>query len=206
MMKYRDVFSIQTERWKNYFVGVPNGVRVLLMRIKHLIPSHVTIADEICYVKHLNLIRTCRWGSRPVHPKQRCLEEIVPETRTTTAAATVAAPSQSNEQISSDADFPPMCSSQSTQSSPETFIEIVARSKRALIERENNTVSTNQANKADQQSTNGSDDDDGETDSSSSHCETNCGTNKRRLSTKRGKEKKKLCGIQELQSTCDSVS
>lgn len=213
MRKYGDVFSIQTERWKNYFVGIPNGVRVLLMRIKHPIPSYLTIADEICYVEHVNQIRTCRRCSRPVHPKQRCLEETAspPETRTATASA-AAATSQPSEQIFSDADFPPMSSSQPTPSSPEvgeTFIEIVARSKRALIERENNTtVPTNQADPVEQHSTTGDDDDDDDdgNDSSSSPYETNDGTNKRRLSTKRAKDKKKLCGIQESQSNCDSIN
>lgn len=106
-----------------------------------------------------------------------------------------------------------MSSSQSTPSSPgvgETFIEIVARSKRALIEQEQKTiVPANQADQVDQQSTNGDNDDDEDDDghdSSSSPYETNDGTNKRRLSTKRAKDKKKLCGTQELQSGCDSIS
>ncbi|XP_062699302.1 uncharacterized protein LOC115259808 [Aedes albopictus] len=211
MKKYGDVFSIQTERWKNYFVGIPNGVRVLLMRIKHPIPSYLTIADEICYVEHMHQIRICRWCSRPVHPKQRCLEATAPQPETSTTAA--AATAQSSEQIFSDADFPPMSSSQSTPSSPgvgETFIEIVARSKRALIEQEQKTiVPANQADQVDQQSTNGDNDDDEDDDghdSSSLPYETNDGTNKRRLSTKRAKDKKKLCGTQELQSGCDSIS
>lgn len=198
MMKYGEVFSIQSERWKHYFAGIPNGVRVLQMRIKHPIPSYLTIANEVCYVEHPNQIRTCRRCSKPAHPKQRCMEVSLSGHETVTAAPVIASVT---EPIFNQTDFPPISSEQSTPSSPDAsdpFAKILAKGKLALTELDN------KAPEEQQSSSEGDDDDDDGNGSSSSPCENNDGTNKRRLSTKRGKEKKKLCAIQGSQSSCDS--
>lgn len=113
---------------------------MLLMRIKHPILSYLTIVNVICYIEHSNQIKTSRRCTKPAHPKQRFNE----------------------------ADFPPMDSSQSTQSTPDetdTFIEIEARSRRALTEAEHQTKTASTSNQTEQQST--SDDDDSDDGSSS---------------------------------------
>lgn len=207
MLRFGDVLSIQNERWKNYFGGVFNGVRVLQMRLKQSIPSFVTIENHVATVLHPNQSKTCRYCSRAVHPNQKCLDVAASENNSKPTAD--ATPLSSNESSFNEADFPPMQKVQhQTTSSHDTLGEIVTRAKRALTENETKakTVPTNQTT---QQSTNDTDDDDNDDandDSSSSPSECNDGNNKRRLSTKRGKEKKKMCAIQESHSVCDSNS
>ncbi|KXJ81283.1 hypothetical protein RP20_CCG020357 [Aedes albopictus] len=197
MRRFGDVISIQGERWKNYFPGVFNGVRVLQIRLKQPIPSFITISNEIATVFHPNQVKTCRWCCKPVHPQQKCLE--VTSSNIRPAAAAVINQSSSTEQKFDEADFPPISPS------------VEARDKRTFAECEPqpNNVATNLVQQQ-RTNTDGDDDDDvgnDHDDSSSSPYESCDGTNKRRLSTKRGKEKKKVCGaILGSQSDCDSNS
>ncbi|XP_062551242.1 uncharacterized protein LOC134216347 [Armigeres subalbatus] len=46
MEQYGKVISIQNEVWKNFFPGVPNGVRVIRMRMEVQIPSRMVIDNE----------------------------------------------------------------------------------------------------------------------------------------------------------------
>lgn len=46
MLKYGEVISIRKEKWKHYFPGISNGVRVLRMNILRHIPSFITIENE----------------------------------------------------------------------------------------------------------------------------------------------------------------
>ncbi|KXJ73711.1 hypothetical protein RP20_CCG015162 [Aedes albopictus] len=209
MMQFGDVLSVQSERWRHYFPGLPNGVRVLQMKVKHPIPSFISIANEVCFVEHPNQIRTCRRCGRATHPKQNCVEANNPETITTTPSVTAILPS---EQMFSDADFPPI-SIDLTQS--DEVIETSANSKRTLPEQEApKTVPTVAVDQAERHNTTGeddnndddNDDDDEENDGSSSPCEASDGTYKRRLSTNRGKDKKKICCTLASQSVCDTVS
>lgn len=88
-------------------------VRVLLMRIKHLFLSYLTIANEIYYVEHLK--QTCMRCTKPAQPKQRCVESIVLEpTNKTVAIATTT--TSFSEHIFTEANFPPMSSSRSSDS------------------------------------------------------------------------------------------
>ncbi|EDS44204.1 conserved hypothetical protein [Culex quinquefasciatus] len=43
MGQYGEVLTIASERWKNLFPGIPNGVRVLRMRLTHSIPRRLRI-------------------------------------------------------------------------------------------------------------------------------------------------------------------
>lgn len=200
MMRYGDVISIQNERWKNYFPGIYNGVRVLQMRLKQSIPSFITINNEIATVRHPNQIMTCRWCSKPAHPGQKCLEENASKNISISLTPTT---SSSNEHKFSDADFPPINNKQSTEPSTKS---VPPRDKRAPVENEPCTkiVPTDQEQQLNSINNDDDDDDDVNDDSSSSPYECGDSTYKRRLSTKRGKEKKKLCAIQGLQGDCDS--
>ncbi|XP_062551007.1 uncharacterized protein LOC134215968 [Armigeres subalbatus] len=46
MEQYGKVISIQNEVWKNFFPGIPNGVRVIRMRMEVQIPSRIVIENE----------------------------------------------------------------------------------------------------------------------------------------------------------------
>lgn len=46
LKEYGTVVSITNEVWKNYFAGVPNGVRVVRMKMKKPVPSHITIDNQ----------------------------------------------------------------------------------------------------------------------------------------------------------------
>lgn len=207
MMRFGDVLSIQNERWKNYFGGVYNGVRVLQMRIKTSIPSFISIENQTATVLHPNQTKTCKYCSRAVHPNQKCLDVTASEnaTKTTTAATTLpAAETNFNEN-----EFPSMHSSHPTSSSRDTFSEILARGKRALAD-DKSKPKTIPADRPKQATNNTDDDDDdddnGNEDSSSSPCESYDCNNKRRLSTKRGAETKQMCAMQGSQRDCDSHS
>lgn len=170
------VYSIQTECWKHYFASISNGVRVLLMRIKHTIPSYLT-------VEHSNQIKTCRRYSTSKAEMRR-------DYRTRTHEQNSC--DRNNDQFT-EADFPPMNSSQPTQSTSDetdTFIEIVARSRRALAEVEHQTKTTSTPDQTERQSTIDDEDSD-DRSSSTSPYETHDGITKRRLSTKRRKVKNK---------------
>lgn len=44
------VISIQNEVWKNYFSGIPNGVRVVRMKVEKQIPSYIVVNNHGTYV------------------------------------------------------------------------------------------------------------------------------------------------------------
>lgn len=50
MRKYGDVLSITNERWKNFFPGVPNGVKTLKMVLKKPAPKSITVKNCLATV------------------------------------------------------------------------------------------------------------------------------------------------------------
>uniref|UniRef100_A0A0P6J4B7 Putative translation elongation factor ef-1 alpha/tu n=1 Tax=Aedes aegypti TaxID=7159 RepID=A0A0P6J4B7_AEDAE len=50
MQQYGKVISIQNDVWKNFFPGVPNGVRVLRMKIEKPLPSYVAVDGHRSYI------------------------------------------------------------------------------------------------------------------------------------------------------------
>ncbi|XP_062715855.1 uncharacterized protein LOC134291742 [Aedes albopictus] len=54
LQQYGKVISIQNEVWKNYFSGIPNGVRVVRMRLDKPIPSHIVVNSHGTYVSCAN--------------------------------------------------------------------------------------------------------------------------------------------------------
>lgn len=72
MKMYGKVKSVVRETWKNYFQGVPNGVRVVRMEVDKPIPSYITISNEKTTVSYKNQIATCRNCDQRVHPNRKC--------------------------------------------------------------------------------------------------------------------------------------
>ncbi|XP_062712196.1 uncharacterized protein LOC134289762 [Aedes albopictus] len=54
MQQYGQVISIKNEVWKNYFSGIPNGVRIVRMRMDKPIPSHIVVNNHSTYVSCAN--------------------------------------------------------------------------------------------------------------------------------------------------------
>lgn len=71
---YGDVVSTQEEVWKNFWPGLPTGVRLIRMRIKKPIPSYVPMATHTAFISHRNQIRTCKHCVRPLHIGRTCNE------------------------------------------------------------------------------------------------------------------------------------
>lgn len=52
LQQYGKVLSIQNDVWKNYFSGVPNGVRVVRMRMEKPLPVYITVDSHRSYVSY----------------------------------------------------------------------------------------------------------------------------------------------------------
>lgn len=80
IQQYGTPISITREKWKYFFPGVYNGVRVLQMKLDRPIPSFITINGESSLVTYRNQPKTCRHCGRAAHPKQKCAKESVAAT------------------------------------------------------------------------------------------------------------------------------
>lgn len=70
--KFGRVVSIRDEVWREFFPGVPNGVRVIRINLVKPIPSFLMIEGVLAYTVYINQIKTCRHCSRKLHPGQKC--------------------------------------------------------------------------------------------------------------------------------------
>lgn len=168
MLKFGEVISIRNETWRHYFPGIPNGVRVLRMNLIRNIPSNLTIGNEDTTVSYINQPISCRRCNNPAHPNRKCAD-LSGITDSVTVSPSPNSPSL-NEQFTRD-NFPPLSSE---QSSPPR------ESKPAVVKQkpQNDDEWTDV-------------DDNGST--SSDYIEV---TNKRRRSTRKANEPKKLCANQ----------
>lgn len=69
---YGKVLSVKNDVWKDYFPGIPNGVRIIRMEIQTPIPSYVPVAGELSYVLYSNQVKTCRHCTQKVHIGKTC--------------------------------------------------------------------------------------------------------------------------------------
>lgn len=74
MLEYGEILSIRDETWKDFFPGVPNGIRVLRMKLRKPIPSYVTVDSEMSLVTYKGQAATCKHCQRNVHYTQSCSE------------------------------------------------------------------------------------------------------------------------------------
>lgn len=87
MRQFGEVISIEDEKWTNFFPGVPNGVRVLRMRLSRAIPSFVEVDNEKTLVTYTHQTPTCRHCGRQVHFTMKCSEAAKQERQTTRPAS-----------------------------------------------------------------------------------------------------------------------
>ncbi|KXJ69299.1 hypothetical protein RP20_CCG027911 [Aedes albopictus] len=100
MLKYGEVISIRNDTWKHYFAGLPNGVRVLRMRLLRDIPSYITIENERTMVSYLSQPKLCYQCGQPAHPKEKC-----PNYSSSTSNKTT---SPHSDELFNHIDFPPI--------------------------------------------------------------------------------------------------
>lgn len=74
MKEYGVVTAIREETWKDFFPGVPNGVRILRMKLLKPIPSYITVEAEMTLVTYRGQSATCKHCHRNVHFSQTCSE------------------------------------------------------------------------------------------------------------------------------------
>ncbi|XP_058451806.1 uncharacterized protein LOC131430674 [Malaya genurostris] len=72
MSQYGEILSIEKERWKNFFPGILNGVRVLRIHFKKPIPSYVIFGQDTriprkSLVTYDNQMATCQYCQKAVH-------------------------------------------------------------------------------------------------------------------------------------------
>uniref|UniRef100_A0A8D8FUZ7 (northern house mosquito) hypothetical protein n=1 Tax=Culex pipiens TaxID=7175 RepID=A0A8D8FUZ7_CULPI len=72
LQQYGEIISIHDEVWRDFFPGVPNGVRVVRMKVQKPIPSFVKIEGLSAYIVHKNQIKTCRYCTQKLHAGQKC--------------------------------------------------------------------------------------------------------------------------------------
>lgn len=178
MLKYGEVISIRNEKWKHYFPGISNGVRVLRMNLLRPIPSFITIDNEETMVSYNEQPKSCRLCTQPYHPGNKC-----PERSTTPAAENppTSITSKSSDGLFTPDDFPPITNDRQKTPSP-------------VLANETTEEGTNPAK---QQSDNDDDDWTDDNDASNSSTEHNRTTHKRRRSRRDNKDRtKKACADQ----------
>lgn len=74
MQHYGEVLTIRDEVWRNFFAGVPNGVRVLKMKLSKPVPSYITVCELLTLATHTNQIATCRRCGEKRHVSKNCSE------------------------------------------------------------------------------------------------------------------------------------
>nr|XP_029718259.1 uncharacterized protein LOC115261033 [Aedes albopictus] len=79
MKEYGKVVSVARELWKKFFMGIPNGVRVVLIELNTHIPSFIKIQNQLTTVSYRSQIPTCRQCERKAHPNQKCSEAAAKE-------------------------------------------------------------------------------------------------------------------------------
>lgn len=85
LQQYGKVTSIHDEVWRDFFPGIPNGVRVVRIKLEKPIPSFLKIDGLLAYIVYPNQKKTCRHCSRKLHPGQKCTST---KTKVTTSCTT----------------------------------------------------------------------------------------------------------------------
>lgn len=72
MAEFGEVLTIMDEVWKNFFAGIPSGVRVLRMKLSKPVPSYVSIKGQLSLATHPGQTPTCRRCGQKSHPEKTC--------------------------------------------------------------------------------------------------------------------------------------
>lgn len=125
MEQYGKIISIHNEVWKNYFKGVPNGVRVVRMRMEKKVPSYIVIDNERTFVSYPN--------AKPTHETEQ--QQPANNRKTTDEQQRVVADGSPAEASESDERYERNNNNDDDDSSAnETDVELepAAKSKRRL--------------------------------------------------------------------------
>ena len=76
MREYGEVLTIRDEVWRNFFTGVPNGVRVLKMKLSKPVPSYITVCELSTLATYTGQIASCRRCGKKRHVSKSCAEAI----------------------------------------------------------------------------------------------------------------------------------
>ncbi|XP_055590488.1 uncharacterized protein LOC129742594 [Uranotaenia lowii] len=74
LREYGQIQSIRQETWKDFFPGVPNGIRIVRMKLIKPIPSYITVESSMTLVTYKGQTATCKHCNRNVHYTQKCSE------------------------------------------------------------------------------------------------------------------------------------
>lgn len=74
MGEYGEVLSIREDVWRDHFPGIPNGVRLVRMKLQKPIPSYITVENERTLVTYKGQVATCKFCQRRVHYNMKCSE------------------------------------------------------------------------------------------------------------------------------------
>ncbi|XP_058817206.1 uncharacterized protein LOC131680512 [Topomyia yanbarensis] len=74
MRDYGEIISIRDEVWKDFFPGIPNGVRIMRIKLTKPIPSYVMVDTTMTLVTYKGQVATCKHCNRRVHYAQKCSE------------------------------------------------------------------------------------------------------------------------------------
>lgn len=72
MLQYDDVLTIRDEVWRDIFPDLPNGVRVLKMKLSKPVRLYVTICSLSSLATHTGQIATCRLCGFQRHVSKSC--------------------------------------------------------------------------------------------------------------------------------------
>ncbi|XP_039435894.1 uncharacterized protein LOC120417792 [Culex pipiens pallens] len=72
MREYGEVLTIRDEVWRNFFAGVPNGVRVLKMKLSKPVPSYINVCELSTLATHTHQVVTCRRCGEKRHVSKSC--------------------------------------------------------------------------------------------------------------------------------------
>lgn len=98
MQQFGKVISIHNELWRKYFAGIPNGVRVVRMRMEKSVPSHITIDGQHSLVTYSK-------GDKPKtirHEKGGDKNPRHEQTSSSAAVSSAAAVDQTNQANNND--------------------------------------------------------------------------------------------------------
>lgn len=74
MREFGEVLSIREDVWRDHFPGIPNGIRLLRMKLQKPIPSYISVENERTLVTYKGQVATCKFCNRRVHYNLKCSE------------------------------------------------------------------------------------------------------------------------------------
>lgn len=138
---YGKVLSVRNDVWKEYFPGIPNGVRILRMEIQKPIPSYVPVSGEMAYVLHINQVKTCKHCTQKVHIGKSC-SAARKETSNQSNPGQTLAEIVSNARNTEDENEATVDNMDSAESADESDVEEPSPKPETVLENESNKTNS----------------------------------------------------------------